>query len=265
MKSHKNILISGLCLMFGALQASQAPQQADTNKNRILTEVLLPKFTEQTMMEELLNGTNDEAKGFLANISDASMKNRFARQSDGKILGLYPIQNNAFGIIRWNPDNSVDTTFGENGHQYIVFKERPYADRAIISQPDNKIIVAGASKKLFYLARLSADGKQLDQTFGQNGTIEWPITIEQQPIEPLEVHCMTSLNDGRFFLVCSKEHDTKFYVVGFTNDGSLLTDEKFAGGKGFAVIESPFSIQAVRLIIDEKYNARHIVKAYEKQ
>src|SRR3954465_1816315 len=70
-----------------------------------------------------------------------------AVQSDGKLLAAGCVfKHDAlgdFGVIRYNPDGSIDTTFGSNGTAWADFYgyfDRPYS---IALLANGKILVAG--------------------------------------------------------------------------------------------------------------------------
>jgi uncharacterized delta-60 repeat protein len=105
-----------------------------------------------------------------------------AIQPDGKIVVAgysdAPSGDSNFAIVRYNPDGTVDTTFGDNsifpGTNLLDFRDN-YQDegRAMVLQPDGKIIVAGYSNAPtgedgnFALVRYDVNGI-IDPTFGDN-------------------------------------------------------------------------------------------------
>jgi uncharacterized delta-60 repeat protein len=93
---------------------------------------------------------------------------------DGKILAAGPATpsgNLDFGLARYNPDGSLDTTFGNNG---LVSTDFGSLDRAyaLLLQPDGQIVAAGAStfrgREVSAMARYHPDGR-LDPGFGNGG------------------------------------------------------------------------------------------------
>lgn len=87
-------------------------------------------------------------------------------QSDGKIV----VAGGA-GIVRYNTDGSLDTTFNAGGAQPGVVPVTGNLFDVVI-QPDGKIVGAGhaivTNKQLALLLRFNADGTP-DTTFGTNG------------------------------------------------------------------------------------------------
>ena len=95
-----------------------------------------------------------------------------AVQPDGKILGIIGSANYEYPcpglIVRYNPDGSPDTTFGNGG---AVVTE--YAVASFAVQPEDGKILA---LRLFYpalIARFNSDGS-LDTGFGFGGTVTMP-------------------------------------------------------------------------------------------
>lgn len=100
-----------------------------------------------------------------------------ALQSDGKIVVAgfvfdLRVGNELIGLVRYNSDGTLDSTFGPGGK--VTTKIR-FADRAndVVVQPDGKIIAAGSSGDSsigtnFALVRYNADGS-LDPSFGSGG------------------------------------------------------------------------------------------------
>jgi uncharacterized delta-60 repeat protein len=121
-----------------------------------------------------------------------------AMQPDGKIIltGLnYSSNNYNIILVRYNPDGSRDNTFKvtkTEGGEY--FDPRV---RAMILQPDGKIIVAGdaseAMNRSIVLMRFNADGVA-DTTFGVSGMARADVTQNDR------VDDIALLPDGRILL-----------------------------------------------------------------
>jgi uncharacterized delta-60 repeat protein len=96
-------------------------------------------------------------------------------QPDGKIV-VAGVSNGDFALARYNPDGTLDTTFGPSHTGKVTTDIRDgYLDEAfaLALQPDGKIVVAGTAfgtdTKDFALARYNLDGT-LDTTFGPSHT-----------------------------------------------------------------------------------------------
>jgi uncharacterized delta-60 repeat protein len=101
-----------------------------------------------------------------------------ALQPDGKIIAVGESFGD-FALARYNPDGSLDGTFGSGGTVTIGFGFSDEAARAVTVDPDGKIRVAGLRSPFdrttidFVLARFNADGS-LDATFGAGGEVISP-------------------------------------------------------------------------------------------
>lgn len=107
--------------------------------------------------------------------------NAIALQSNGKIIVAVGVpneaieNNNGIGLVQFNNDGSLDTTFGDNGMVKTYSVDYQYGMGALTLQTDGKILVAGsATYKLanpeFALARYNSNGS-LDTSFGTNGIV----------------------------------------------------------------------------------------------
>jgi competence ComEA-like helix-hairpin-helix protein len=105
------------------------------------------------------------------------------RQPDGRIIMAGTSSNadgtdNDFGLVRYNPDGSLDTTFDTDGKVTTSFGAGYDLASALVLQADGKIIAAGHSDNSneadFALARYNLDGS-LDTTFGLDGKVTTPI------------------------------------------------------------------------------------------
>ena len=122
---------------------------------------------------------------------DSDSGTSVAVQPDGKIIwvgsqgnpAFTPGGTFAFAVARFNPDGSLDTSFGTGGRTGIEFFAPPlqgaqeFAD-AVLVQPDGKILVAGSARQgqnrfapiQGAIARLEANGS-LDAGFGSGGKV----------------------------------------------------------------------------------------------
>ncbi|MBS1747235.1 MAG: hypothetical protein JST21_13780, partial [Bacteroidetes bacterium] len=101
-------------------------------------------------------------------------------QPDGKIIGCGSalIKKNSsdeyMAAARINADGSIDSSFGNNGIQHIIFGQDYSKGTAILLQKDGKIVLSGWSHDdfttyaNFALTRLNTDGN-IDSSFGENG------------------------------------------------------------------------------------------------
>jgi len=103
-----------------------------------------------------------------------------ATYPDGRIVLVgYSRTTNEFldydiAIARYNPDGSLDQTFGDGGRVITDLNEFESAS-AVAIQPDGKIVVAGSISRIdgshdFLLIRYNEDGT-FDSSFGQGGLV----------------------------------------------------------------------------------------------
>ena len=113
--------------------------------------------------------------------SGSGLANDVAVQGDGKIVVAGSTRARAgfsndddFALRRYNPDGSLDTTFGTGGIVSTDFAALADSVTAVAIQSDGKIVVAGQAQGPsgtdLGLARYNADGS-LDATFGINGKL----------------------------------------------------------------------------------------------
>ena len=86
-------------------------------------------------------------------------------------------ENRTIGLVRYNPDGSLDTSFDSDG--IVTTEIGPYEDdaRGVAIQSDGKIVVTGSTEhgpsqntKDFVVLRYNIDGS-LDTSFGGTGIV----------------------------------------------------------------------------------------------
>ncbi|MBI3652185.1 MAG: hypothetical protein HY231_14285 [Acidobacteria bacterium] len=177
-----------------------------------------------------------------------------ALQSDGKIVVAgytAPLANpqtrSDFALARYNPDGTLDASFG-NGGKVVTDFDATHQDqaKAVAIQSDGKIIAAGFTSFIgsddntdyaFALARYQTDGA-LDPSFGNHGKV---VTNHANPTSfniyyRESINAIALQNDGKivasgtaFF---NPAQSMDFTTVRYNTDGSL--DNSFGtGGKVF--------------------------------
>src|SRR5881394_630109 len=141
-------------------------------------------------------------------------------QADGKIVvagGAFPLFTFAgnFEVVRYNPNGSLDTSFGNGGIVTTNFPEGSYAS-SVALQADGKIIAAGTvfvdfiigepSNTDFALARYNPDGTP-DATFGNGGQVSTDFV---------------GLEDDAFSVLI--QPDGKIVAIGSANDPATYYD-----------------------------------------
>jgi len=161
-------------------------------------------------------------------------------QPDGKIVvagGAFPLFTflGDFKLVRYNPNGSLDTSFGEGGIVTTTFPEGSYAFDVAL-QPDGKIIAAGtvfvafdpgeSSDTDFALARYNPDGTP-DATFGNGGQV----TTDFVGFED-DAFSVLIQPDGKIIAVGSANDPATFYdfaAVRYLSNGTIDTTFGVAG------------------------------------
>jgi uncharacterized delta-60 repeat protein len=175
-----------------------------------------------------------------------------ALQSDGKIVavGKKGIQFNPseqrkgnVALARYNPDGSLDTTFGTGGKVINDFGQglESYAIEVLI-QPDGKLVIAGESSYAFLVARYNPNGT-LDTTFGNGGHSLGNFSNNWDHGRDAVLQ-----SDGKIILVGIAEVNSpydSFAVARFNSDGSL--DQSYGnGGKVLMINQGDLSAAALQ-------------------
>ena len=163
--------------------------------------------------------------------------NDIALQSDGKIVagGSTQVtgQDQDFALARFNPDGTLDTSFGVGGRVRTDFGPN-FRDsvQALAVLPDDKILAAGniGGTATVGLARYNPDGT-LDTTFGSSGTGRVAVDFSLTGFET--AFDLAVLPDGRFVVSGGVQPNptqskSLFAVARFLADGSL--DATFGTG-----------------------------------
>ncbi|MBI4319574.1 MAG: hypothetical protein HY675_13885 [Chloroflexi bacterium] len=119
----------------------------------------------------------------LRNLVGSVQGNSVAVQSDGKIVmagaAQGPFDGNDFGLLRYNPDGTLDATFSREVVTTDIGGASADEARDVLIQPDGKIVSAGRTqfpgqRNDFALTRHLGIGgfdRSLDITFGLNGRV----------------------------------------------------------------------------------------------
>jgi uncharacterized delta-60 repeat protein len=148
--------------------------------------------------------------------------NAAALQPDGKIVvagGAGSLATGNLALARYNPDGTLDTTFGTGG---IVVSGLPVIALSLALQADGRLVIAGASGVGFGLARFNADGS-LDTSFGTGGLV-----TTNFPDGFASANAVALQPDGK--IVAVGGGSVPFVLARYNADGSL--DTSFGvGGK----------------------------------
>jgi len=165
-----------------ALQADGKIVVAGSNGNGILdSSFVIVRYNPNGSLDTSFNDTGNVITSVGNGSSGAS---DLAIQTDGKIVvagdSLAAAGNwitADFAILRYNPDGSLDTSFGGTGKIIIPDSDSVDNARSVAIQPNGKIVVAGDSSNIgtvegsdFALVRLNPNGS-LDTSFNGTGTV----------------------------------------------------------------------------------------------
>jgi uncharacterized delta-60 repeat protein len=159
--------------------------------------------------------------------NDYDRATALAIQPDGKIVTAgyasnYAIAND-FALARYNSDGSLDETFGLQGRVTTSFLGGNEFGRAMVLQPDGKIIVAGeaigtsTTHSDFAVARYTNSGN-LDSTFGAGGKVLTNFFDYSS-----QAHSLALQSDRKIIVAGRADNDTgyDFALARYQMDGSL--------------------------------------------
>lgn len=168
-------------------------------------------------------------------ITDLGTNEEFASviaiQTDGKIVSAGRIDvggHSDFAMVRYLPDGSVDSLFGNGGVvQTTFFNDWRTWDEAhaIAIFPDGKILLGGyAYRPFFGLAKYNPDGS-LDSTFGEHGLV----TMDFGNFRSGVINTIQLTDDGGFLAggpVGNMEFPWKgnIAIVRYQSNGDLYTE-----------------------------------------
>ncbi|MDM7921923.1 MAG: delta-60 repeat domain-containing protein [Pyrinomonadaceae bacterium] len=175
-----------------------------------------------------------------------------ALQPDGKIVvvgandtSIYPV-----GVARFNPNGSLDPTFGDGGKKVITNPIRTSLfEWKVALQPDGKILIAGSFPTIigfdFSILRLNSDGS-MDTTFDGDGVFNLNFLGEAEVAYDLAVQ-----PDGKIVLVGGIYFDgTRAFGIARvlpnggidptfgTGNGTMITDIRDPASNGFLFAEA---------------------------
>jgi uncharacterized delta-60 repeat protein len=180
-----------------------------------------------------------------------------AIQSDGKIVAAGNSgSGGSFAIVRYNPNGSLDTSFGGTG---IVLTPLSFFENyayAVAIQPDGKIVAAGTSDNTgsydFAIVRYNPNGS-LDTSFGGGG-----IVFTQ--IENVSAAYAVAIQADGKIVAAGNSGNSHFAVVRYNPNGSLdtsfngtgivITSVDSYGGSAYSV-----AIQADGKIVTAGYSS----------
>lgn len=158
-------------------------------------------------------------------------------QTDGKIVAVgtetTPGKFGTFTLLRFNPDGTLDPTFGTNGKVSTNISATNDIANAVAVQADGKIVAVGSSVMSirrgvdFSVVRYNTDGS-LDRTFGAGGKVATDTGGQEG------ANAVTIQADGKIVVVGDvsevllEKNVARIGVMRYNTNGSV--DSTFAGG-----------------------------------
>jgi uncharacterized delta-60 repeat protein len=196
---------------------------------KVLISLCFLGFTQLVFAQD---GTLDNSFGTNGKVlTSVSANNDFASQLvvqvDGKIIvgatsysGTPSYNKSNIALIRYNPNGTIDNTFGTNGIVETKFNNVQCSLSRMTSQSDGKIVICGESGFDFLILRYNSDGS-LDNTFGTNGKVTTDFGGADNPL------AMTIQTDGKIIVVgqtsdfFAANTRTKIAIARYNSNGSL--------------------------------------------
>ncbi|MCB9106248.1 MAG: hypothetical protein H6633_18685 [Anaerolineales bacterium] len=222
--------------------------RGDPNGSNFTVDFAIARYTPTGGLDPTFNSTGVVTTPVNAPFNPGN--NALALQADGKIVvaGTSDVDfindtSNIF-IARYKENGSLDSGFNHTG---IVTTHVSYGfdgASAVTIQPDQKIIIAGASNSTLAVARYTITGS-LDSNFNGTGVITTPIgdgssgsAVALQSDGKIVVAGTTVTNDDRDFVVVRYHHDGRLDKT-FNGTGIAITDVGSDFDRGFGLALQP--------------------------
>jgi uncharacterized delta-60 repeat protein len=201
---------------------------------------------------------------------------------DGKIVAAgnmeYTNGTGGFGgtnpaVVKYLQNGTLDSTFATNGKLILnTFNGANDGLRAMLIQPDYKIVIGGSSGSAFpdiqsyyYLSRLNADGTY-DNTFGNGGSVFTKFNDSET-----NANVKIVLQNDYKIITSALSRDTadnlfNTVICRFTNDNSLSVSSAPAVNDDILIYPNPFSFQTtLRFSKEQKNTTINIIDALGRQ
>ncbi len=211
------------------------------------------------------DGTLDQSFGnsgiVITNFVSTSICSEIALQADGKIVAVghtWGGSENEFALARYNTDGSLDNSFGNNGLVTTSFPGKNAVARALVIQPDGKLVAGGQVYVLaddyddFALARYNTDGS-LDQSFGNAGMVTTSFDLTTKDwINDLEIQA-----DGK--LIAGGFSNNQMALVRYLPNGTI---DNLFGSSGLVGTLPPNALDARANSISLQSNGKIVVAGF---
>ena len=197
-------------------------------------QYVLLRFTDTGSLDSSFDGDGKVIAGTGGGGYDVA--EAMALQSDGRLV-VVGFGSREFLLARYNSDGSLDPTFGAAGKVMTDFRGTQDEARAVVMQPDGRILVAGrsyrpsSSNSDFVLARYNSDGSP-DTSFDSDGFIFTEFTAVNSVAFAVALQ-----SDGKILVAgyagtdfaLARYHSDGSPDTTFDSDGKVTTD---FGGNG---------------------------------
>ncbi len=141
-----------------------------------------------------------------------------AIDADGKIVVAGTASGYDFGVVRYNTDGTLDTSFSHDGMVTTHLGSGAGSGYDVAIQSDGKIVVAGTALDDFGVVRYNTDGT-LDTSFSGDGMVTTDLSGSDY------AYAVAIQSDGKIVVVgyTVSSGNWNFAVVRYTMDGSLDT------------------------------------------
>jgi uncharacterized delta-60 repeat protein len=170
-------------------------------------------------------------------------------QPDGKIIeagysytSSFPSGGGGAALVRYNPDGTLDMTFGTGGKVIPDYTKVGGAIRAVALQGDGKIVIAGETELIsagdFLVMRYNSDGS-LDTSFGSGGMVATSFGTTSSFANAVAIQ-----SDGKIVAAGSgftQTGDRDFALARYNSDGTLDTSFGTGGEVTTAITGLTFS------------------------
>lgn len=158
--------------------------------------------------------------------------------------------DSGFGLVRYQPDGTIDTSFGSSGSVVIRSVQRSFVANTLALQNDGKVVLAGLTSDVatgsiqLALARYNADGTP-DAAFGSSGVVSTSVGDAGAQANSVVVQPdgMLVVGGTRF----SRAGPDELLVARYTSDGTLDTGFGTGGLTATPVGAGPSSAAAIAL------------------
>ncbi|MBN4005233.1 DUF4347 domain-containing protein [Nostoc sp. LPT] len=169
----------------------------------------------------------------ITDIGGSDTAHAIAIQADGKIVvvGETYYYNGDFAVARYNPDGSLDSSFGNSGKAIADFANQSDRAYSVAIQSDGKILISGiiynGNQTDAGLVRYNSNGT-LDTSFGNGGKVVTNFEGKNEWIKSIAVHSDGKIIVGGYLNPNDGSLNNDFALIRYNSDGSL--DTSFGNG-----------------------------------